>query len=74
MAPALIASPVACRQYIDGLKLALDRATTCDELVTALYETGAYFGAHGGPEAAGLLWTLADAVRDSLNGWGEVSR
>jgi hypothetical protein len=66
MANALIASPVATRQYIQALKVALDVARTSDELVTELYHAGVTFGQNGAPEAAGLLWSLADAVRDSL--------
>jgi hypothetical protein len=66
MADALIASPVATRQYIDGLKAALDQAATTDELVGQLYATGARLGQHGAVEAAGLLWSLAGAVYDSL--------
>jgi hypothetical protein len=66
MANALLATPVASRQYVRGLERALNESTTTDELITALYETGAYFGGHGAPEAAGLLWDTAAAVQDSV--------
>ena len=67
MANALLASPVAARQYIDGLKVALDHAASADELVHELYRAGAQFGQHsGGSEAGGLLWSTAGALADSL--------
>jgi hypothetical protein len=74
MANALIASPVASRQYIAALKLALDRAHTIDELITELYQAGVTFGQNGAGEAGGLLWALADAIGDSLYERGEVDR
>jgi hypothetical protein len=74
MANALIASPVASRQYVKALNAALDRAVSIDELITRLYEEGASHGQHGAPEAAGLLWSLADAIKDSLAEAEEADR
>jgi hypothetical protein len=66
MANALIASPIASRQFVGALNLALDRARTIDEAITELYQVGATLGQNGAPEAAGLCWSTADAIRDSL--------
>jgi hypothetical protein len=67
MAAALIASPVATRQYVEGLKLALDRSSTIDELLDELYRAGIFFCQHqAGAEAGGLLLDLAGAIGDSL--------
>jgi hypothetical protein len=77
LANVLLASPAAGRLYIEALKVALNTATTTDGLVTELYRAGVVFGQKGGPdgaEAGGLLWALADALRDSLNDWAEVAR
>jgi hypothetical protein len=67
MSSALLASPLAARQYVAALHVALDRADTLDAVVTELYAAGAVFGQHGASEAAGLLWALADAIRASLD-------
>jgi hypothetical protein len=67
MADALIASPVATRQYLDGLRTALDRAgDSLDQLVTELVRVAVHLGQHRSPEPAGLLLSLSDAVRDVL--------
>jgi hypothetical protein len=66
MAAALIASPVATRQYVEGLKLALDRSSTIDELLDELYRAGICFAQHHASEAGGLLLDLAGAIGDSL--------
>jgi hypothetical protein len=67
MANALLASPVGGRQYVEALRLCLDRSDTISDLVAELYTAGAYFGAHGGEECAALLWSLADAITASLD-------
>jgi AmiR/NasT family two-component response regulator len=74
VATALIASPVATRQYIEALKLALDRAHSSDELVGELYQAGVIAGQKRAAEAAGLLWSTADAIRASLSEAEEVAR
>jgi hypothetical protein len=67
MCAALISSPVATRQYVDGLALALDRAgDSLDQLVTELIRIAVHLGQHRSPEPAGLLFSLSDAVRDVL--------
>jgi hypothetical protein len=33
----------------------------------SFYHAGTYFGAHGGSEAAGLLWSLADSIVAALD-------
>jgi hypothetical protein len=66
LAGALIASPVATRQYIGGLKLALDRSATIDQLLDELYRAGIHFAQHHAAEAGGLLLDLAGAIGDSL--------
>jgi hypothetical protein len=67
IANALLASPVATRQYVEVLGACLDRVEALDDLAAELYQAGAWFGGHGGGEVAGLLWQLADAIADSLN-------
>jgi hypothetical protein len=66
IADALLASPVAARQYAAVLRVALDRADHIGELVTELYRAGAAAGQHDASEAGGLLWGLADAITASL--------
>jgi hypothetical protein len=55
---ALVASPVATRQYVETLPVCLDRAQTLKALIAMLYQAGAYMGSHGGAEVVGLLWQL----------------
>jgi hypothetical protein len=77
LAPALIASPSATRLYIDLLKAVLDNCDTCEQTVTELYRAAVIAGQSrnaDGPEVAGYLAALADALRDSLDEWGEVER
>jgi hypothetical protein len=67
IALAVMAEPTAGRQYLEALRLCLERSESLDELGGQLYYAGTYFGAHGGAEAAALLWSLADAITASLS-------
>jgi hypothetical protein len=67
MAAGLLASPAGGRTFAGVLRLALDRADTLAALAGELYAAGAYLGQHDEPEAAALVWDLADAVTAALN-------
>jgi hypothetical protein len=63
----VMASPTAGLQYLEALRLCLDRSESLDQLAGELYRCGTYFGAHNGSEAAGFLWSLADVITASIN-------